>query len=110
MTRDSNPEMVAELDRLDRAGTAASTADRTAQVALRRQVTALAHSSLVARDSGGRPTPPCGLGLVASEGGATPTFDEPGAVGVALDQPRLGHCVAQANPGPHRGWLEGAAR
>lgn len=100
MTRDNNPEMVAVLDRLDEAVKAAPAGDTTAQIALWRQVTGLAHWFFIARGSGDRPRPYVVaaeqgpmlclyssaaraneatriLGLVDSEGGAVPLFGVP---------------------------------
>lgn len=100
MTRDNNPEMVAELDRLDEAVRAAPAGDTTAQIALWRQVTALEHWFFIARGSADRPRPYAvaaeqgpmiclyssaaraddaarSLGLVDSEGGTVPLFGVP---------------------------------
>jgi hypothetical protein len=100
MTRDNNPEMIAELDRLDEAVKAAPPGDTTAQIALWRQVTGLEHWFFIARGSGDQPRPfgvaaeqgpmiclyssaaraneAAGiLGLVGSEGGAVPLFGVP---------------------------------
>ncbi|GAA3458686.1 hypothetical protein ACFFSW_07515 [Saccharothrix longispora] len=57
MTGDNEPEVVAELDRLDAAVRAAPAGDTTAQVALWRQVTALEHWFFIARGSADRPRP-----------------------------------------------------
>lgn len=57
MTRDNNPEMVAELDRLNEAVKAAPVGDTTAQVALWRQVTALEKWFFIARGSADQPRP-----------------------------------------------------
>ncbi|MEU4805725.1 hypothetical protein [Actinosynnema sp. NPDC023587] len=57
MTRDNNPEAVAELDRLDAAVRAAPAGDTTAQIALWRQVTALEHWFFLARGSADQPRP-----------------------------------------------------
>ncbi|XVS66442.1 hypothetical protein ACQPYE_10395 [Actinosynnema sp. CA-299493] len=57
MTGDNNPEVVAELDRLDVAVRAAPAGDTTAQIALWRQVTALEHWFFIARGSADRPRP-----------------------------------------------------
>lgn len=100
MTRDNNPEMVAELDRLDEAVKAAPAGDTTAQIALWRQVTGLEHWFFIARGSADQPRPyvvaaeqgpmVClyssaaraneaagSLGLVGAEGGAVPLFGVP---------------------------------
>ncbi len=100
MTRDNDPGMVAELDRLDAEVRAAPAGDTTAQIALWRHVTGLAHWFFIARGSGDRPRPygvaaeqgamiclyssaaraneaARALGLVESEGGAVPLFGVP---------------------------------
>lgn len=100
MTRDNNPEMVAELDRLDAAVKAAPAGDTTAQIALWRQVTGLEHWFFIARGSADQPRPygvaaeqgpmiclcssaarakeaASSLGLVDAEGGAVPLFGVP---------------------------------
>ena len=65
MTRDNNPEMVAELDRLDEAVRRAPAGDTTAQIALWRQVTGLEHWFFIARGPADQPRPY----LVAAEQG-----------------------------------------
>lgn len=100
MTRDNNPETVAELDRLDEAVKAAPAGDTAAQIALWRQVTGLEHWFFIARGSADRPRPYAVaseqgsmiclyssaaraneatrvLGPAASEGGAAPLFGVP---------------------------------
>ncbi|MGB3437353.1 MAG: hypothetical protein WBA97_01265 [Actinophytocola sp.] len=100
MTRDNNPEMVAELDRLDQAVKAAPAGDTTAQIALWRQVTGLEHWFFIARGGADQPRPyvvaaeqgpviclyssAAGaseaarvLGLADPEGGAVPLFGVP---------------------------------
>lgn len=100
MTRDNNPEMVAELDRLDEAVRAAPAGDTAAQIALWRQVTGLEHWFFIARGSAEQPRPYVvaaeqgpmiclyssaarakdaagSLGLVDAEGGAAPLFGVP---------------------------------
>ncbi|GHH54386.1 hypothetical protein GCM10017774_69360 [Lentzea cavernae] len=57
MIKDNNPEVVAELDRLDGAIRAAPAGDTTAQIALWRQVTALEHWFFLARGSAEQPRP-----------------------------------------------------
>ncbi|QQQ74114.1 hypothetical protein IOD16_23155 [Saccharothrix sp. 6-C] len=57
MTRDNDPELVAELDRLDAAVRAAPAGDTTAQIALWRQVTALEQWFFIARGPADRPRP-----------------------------------------------------
>jgi hypothetical protein len=106
MTRDNNPEMIAELDRLDEAVRAAPAGDTTAQIALWRQVTGLEHWFFIARGPADRPSPygvaaeqgpmiclyssaaraneaARALGLADSEGGAVPLFAVP--VPTAID-------------------------
>lgn len=106
MTRDNNPEMLAELDRLNEAVRAAPAGDTTAQIALWRQVTGLEHWFFIARGSADQPRPygvateqgpmiclyssaaraneaTRALGLVDSEGGAVPLFGVP--MPVAID-------------------------
>ena len=106
MTRDNNPEMIAELDRLDEAVRAAPAGDTTAQIALWRQVTGLEHWFFIARGSADQPRPfgvgaeqgpmiclyssaaraneAAGtLGLADAEGGAVPLFAVP--MPVAID-------------------------
>lgn len=65
MTRDNDPGMVAELDRLDAAVKAAPPGDTTAQIALWRQVTRLAQWFFIARGSGDQPRP---YGVAAEQG------------------------------------------
>jgi hypothetical protein len=65
MTEDNDPEMVAELDRLDEAVRAAPAGDTTAQIALWRQVTGLARWFFIARGSADRPSP---YGVAAEQG------------------------------------------
>jgi hypothetical protein len=100
MTGDNDPEMVAELDRLDEAVRAAPAGDATAQIALWRQVTGLENWFFIARGSADRPSPygvaaeqgpmiclyssaarateaARALGLVDAEGGAVPLFGVP---------------------------------
>lgn len=100
MTRDNDPEMIAELDRLDEAVRAAPAGDTTAQMALWRQVTGLEHWFFIARGPADQPRPfgvaaeqgsmIClyssaaraneagrGLGLTGPEGGAAPLFGVP---------------------------------
>ncbi|MFC4852898.1 hypothetical protein [Actinophytocola glycyrrhizae] len=100
MTRDNDPEMVAELDRLDEAVRAAPAGDTNAQIALWQQVTGLAHWFFIARGSADQSRPygvASGqgpmiclyssavraneaarvLGLVESEGGTVPLFGVP---------------------------------
>jgi len=100
MTRDNDPEMVAELDRLDGVVKAAPAGDTTAQIALWRQVTGLEHWFFIARGTADRPRPYAvaseqgpmvclyssverandaarSLGLVDQEGGAAPLFGVP---------------------------------
>jgi len=100
MTRDNDPGMVAELDRLDEAVRAAPAGDTTAQIALWRQVTGLEHWFFIARGSADQPRPygvaaeqgpmiclyssaaraneaARGLGLADAEGGAVPLFSVP---------------------------------
>ncbi len=100
MTRDNDPEAVAELDRLDEAVKAAPAGDTTAQIALWRQVTALEHWFFIARGPADRPRPYAAaaeqgpmiclyssaaraneaartLGLANAEGGAAPLFGVP---------------------------------
>jgi hypothetical protein len=100
MTGDNNPEMVAELDRLDDAVKAAPTGDTTAQIALWRQVSRLDHWFFIARGSADQPRPYAaaseqgpmiclyssaarandaarGLGLVDATGGAAPLLGVP---------------------------------
>jgi hypothetical protein len=57
MTRDNNPDVLAELDRLDAAVRTAPAGDTTAQVALWRQVTALEHWFFISRGSADQPRP-----------------------------------------------------
>ncbi|HUQ56381.1 hypothetical protein [Lentzea sp.] len=57
MSRDNNPETIAELDRLDEAVRAAPEGDTAAQIALWRQATALEHWFFIARGSADRPRP-----------------------------------------------------
>ncbi|MFD7654771.1 hypothetical protein ACFV4N_12420 [Actinosynnema sp. NPDC059797] len=57
MSRDNNPEVVAELDRLEAAVRAAPAGDTTAQIALWRQVTALENWFFIARGSADQPRP-----------------------------------------------------
>lgn len=100
MTRDNNPETVAELDRLDAAVKAAPAGDTAAQIALWRQVTRLEHWFFIARGSADQPRPYAvasaqgpmiclyssavgakeaarALGLVESEGDSVPLFGVP---------------------------------
>ncbi|GLZ41601.1 hypothetical protein [Actinokineospora sp. NBRC 105648] len=100
MTRDNDPEMVAELDRLDGAVRAAPAGDTTAQIALWRQVTGLEHWFFIARGSADQPRPYAAgaeqgpmiclyssaaraneaarsLGLADAGGGAAPLFSVP---------------------------------
>lgn len=100
MTRDNDPELVAELDRLDEVVRAAPAGDTTAQIALWRQVTGLAHWFFIARGTADRPRPYAvaaeqgpmiclyssterandaarGLGLVDQGSGAAPLFGVP---------------------------------
>jgi hypothetical protein len=100
MTVDNDPAMITELDRLDEAVKAAPAGDTTAQIALWRQVTGLAHWFFIARGSADRPRPfsvaaeqgsmiclyssaaraneaARALGLVGPEGGAVPLFGVP---------------------------------
>src|SRR3712207_791286 len=100
MSNDNNPELVAELDRLDAAVKAAPAGDTTAQIALWRQGTALEHWFFIARGSADRPRPYAvaaqqgsmiclyssaarageaarTLGLVDSESGPAPLFSVP---------------------------------
>ncbi len=65
MTRDNDPGMVAELDRLDQAVKAAPAGDTTAQIALWRQVTGLEHWFFIARGPADRPSP---YGVAAEQG------------------------------------------
>ncbi len=65
MTRDNDPEVVAELDRLDEAVKAAPAGDTTAQIALWRQVTGLEHWFFIARGSADQPRP---YGVAAEQG------------------------------------------
>jgi len=65
MTEDNNPEMVAELDRLDEAVKAAPAGDTTAQIALWRHVTGLEHWFFIARGSADQPRP---YGVAAAQG------------------------------------------
>lgn len=57
MIKDNDPEMIAELDRLDAAVKAAPPGDTSAQIALWRQATALEHWFFVARGPADRPRP-----------------------------------------------------
>ncbi|UJW35481.1 hypothetical protein L3Q67_17830 [Saccharothrix sp. AJ9571] len=100
MTRDNDPGVVAELDRLDEAVKAAPAGDTAAQIALWRQVTGLEHWFFIARGAADRPRPYAaasgqgpmiclyssaaraseaarGLGLVDAEGGAARLFGVP---------------------------------
>jgi len=100
VTRDNDPEVVAELDRLEEAVKAAPAGDTTAQIALWRQVTALEHWFFIARGSADQPRPYAvaaeqgpmiclyssaarageaarALGVVDPEGGAAPLFGVP---------------------------------
>ena len=100
MTRDNDPEVVAELDRLDETVRAAPPGDTAAQIALWRQVTGLARWFFIARGSADRPSPygvaaeqgpmiclyssaarandaARALGLAGPEGGAVPLFAVP---------------------------------
>ncbi|MFI7680247.1 hypothetical protein [Actinophytocola sp. NPDC049390] len=65
MTEDNDPEQVAELDRLDEAVRTAPAGDTTAQIALWRHVTGLAHWFFIARGSADRPRP---FGVAAEQG------------------------------------------
>ncbi|MDQ3790917.1 MAG: hypothetical protein M3422_27245 [Actinomycetota bacterium] len=65
MTGDNDPEMVAELDRLDEEVRAAPAGDTTAQIALWRHVTRLEHWFFIARGSDDRPRP---YGVAAEQG------------------------------------------
>ncbi|SDG26330.1 hypothetical protein SAMN05216553_106461 [Lentzea fradiae] len=65
MTRDNDPEMVAELDRLDEAVRAAPAGDTSAEIALWRQVTGLGHWFFIARGSADQPRP---YGVAAEQG------------------------------------------
>jgi hypothetical protein len=100
MIEDNNPEVIAELDRLDEAVRAAPAGDTTAQIALWRQATALEHWFFISRGSADRPRPYAVaaeqgpmiclyssaarakeatrvLGLADSESGEVPTFGVP---------------------------------
>ncbi|MFC6093396.1 hypothetical protein [Saccharothrix lopnurensis] len=57
MTRDDDPGVAAELDRLDAAVRAAPAGDTTAQIALWRRVTALEHWFFIARGLADQPRP-----------------------------------------------------
>lgn len=65
MTRDNDPEVVAELDRLDEAVRAAPAGDTAAQIALWRQVTWLERWFFIARGSANQPRP---YGVAAEQG------------------------------------------
>ncbi|MGM1062513.1 hypothetical protein [Saccharothrix sp. Mg75] len=65
MTRDNDPDVAAELDRLDAAVRAAPPGDTTAQIALWRWVAALEHWFFIARGSADRPRP---YGVAAEQG------------------------------------------
>jgi hypothetical protein len=100
MTADNDPEMVAELDRLDAAVKAAPPGDTTTQIALWQQVSRLDHWFFIARGHADPPRPYAvafeqrpmiclfssaaraneatrGLGLVDAEGGTVPLFGVP---------------------------------
>lgn len=65
MTRDNNPEMIAELDRLNEAVRAAPAGDTSAQIALWRHVTGLERWFFIARGSAEQPRP---YGVAAEQG------------------------------------------
>ncbi|MFJ5992828.1 hypothetical protein [Lentzea sp. NPDC092896] len=106
MINENDPEVVAELDRLDEAVRAAPAGDTTAQIALWRQAAALGHWFFIARGPADQPRPYAVaaeqgpmiclyssaeraseaahvLGLAESESGVVPTFGVP--MPVAID-------------------------